>query len=93
VGPKGPKASGVIISCFVLALLSGGSIYSTTAVLLIYSSGFNSLSMVFVNYIWMSVITLFRTELKHKAGFNIPERLLDKPVEVRGVELADLPPI
>jgi hypothetical protein len=49
--------------------------------------------MVSIFYIIAAATTLFHSELKHKAGFNIPERLLDEPVEVRGVELADLPPI
>jgi len=93
VGPKGPKAGGVIISCVVLAWLSGISVYAATTALLIYSFGINILNIFFMIYIWISVITVFRTELKHKAGFNIPERLLDEPVEVGSVELADLPPI
>jgi hypothetical protein len=89
VGPKGPKAGGVIVSCFVLAWLSGSFLYWIVAAW----SGVNLLTLFSTAYIMISAVTLFHSELKHKAGFNIPERFLDEPVEVRDVELADLPPV
>ena len=102
VRPKGPKAGGAIIGCFALAIFTAFSLGGYSKIVLEYlpynagigiSQGAFTGILASLCFIMAYSIILLHTELRHKAGFNIPDRFLDGPVEAGDEELANLPPI
>ena len=79
VGPKGSKAGGAIIGCFFLLCLNLSILGGLRLPEIFFSA---PLSIAFTGVMLCVMGPLFHNELKHKAGFNIPEQLLDKPVEI-----------
>ena len=92
VGPKGSKAGGAIISCFILSYLNYCILVGLTLLGAIFSTAPPPIAIITSVMQWAMVL-LFHNELKHKAGFNIPEQLLDEPVEIEvgAEELAEFP--
>ena len=83
VGPKGPRPGGAIIGCLVLALLSRSVLYGLTLPGTIFSAAWDAI-IIYMVIMPAAIVLLFYSEMKHAAGFNSLEQLLDGPSRNRG---------